>query len=602
MATKTWKVKTPDGNTMTVTAPETATEAEVIAYAKKEYEKTLVEQKTTEPAVPAQQMQPQEAAVIPTEQPADPEEAMMAGAGKVANIEQINADLEQGARLAGNIATRVALFVPSIIIDGLQAAANIAVEGAEAATGKDLSSLKQQYYSKSVDALANSVGEPRNAVERVMVAVGTALGDVITTGGIPAGIKWLTKNVPNMTTEMAEVAIRRMMADSSNALAKTTAPAREAAANVTRQLGEDVGTKAATAVAAAGAGAATQEATDNPALAFAASIAAGLATGRQVTQPKYKTGEEIKQAARSSFDEISQSGVTFNFPAITKLNKDISNGITAAGLNKTLRSNAARDIREELSEFAKEIGIAQKEGRRININDVNTLLRRLTNIGSEAAKKGEWDVYQIAATSKATVNTWLSEATQAYIATGDRAILKQLRDTRSTFRTASRMEILESALKRAQEKVRGSYTRQSLLSATQQEFKKLLRNEKLLKANFGEDEIKQIQQIASGGKIFNALLTGTKLTTGLAAQVGAWVNVIDTSGGSLGLLVAAKGATNLLERGGAKMAESRVRRATERISAPTEAPRDRVTPTVMGTLFGIDANQSSVESVGMLAP
>lgn len=211
-----FKITAPDGKAYVVTAPDGATQEQVLAYAQQHY---------------AQQ--------DPQDQPAQPEQPKAAAPESPSLIDQVKRAGQMGLR---NVAHGV-MSIPGIINDPIVATLNY---------GEQKLGIDPKYRfgtaAQATDAALNGLGvpnpQPQNATERVVGRVESGLGSALTGVGL------------------------------GNTLAREAAPV---VSSIGRTMASNVGNQFASAATGAAASGLTAEAGGGPVAQFAAGLLGGIA-------------------------------------------------------------------------------------------------------------------------------------------------------------------------------------------------------------------------------------------------------------------------------------------------------------------------------------
>ncbi len=181
-----YKITAPDGNTYQVTAPEDATQDQVLQYAQANYQHPAVQSGDglTHSDTTATTAAPTETSTDPNRLP-----------GVLGDINDFGNDLGRAAVMTGRSVVQGALGIPALLHDALVMTPYNAIAKA---AGSD---SRINPGSQQLDSYMNAVGipnpQPANATERYASAIDRGLGGVI--GG--AGIGNIASTSPNLVTQ-----------------------------------------------------------------------------------------------------------------------------------------------------------------------------------------------------------------------------------------------------------------------------------------------------------------------------------------------------------------------------------------------------------------
>lgn len=470
-----------------------------------------------------------EIAAVLSQQAAPAEQPKKEGLGSQL-MHQAGMTVRAGIKGAGQMA--------SLFGDALNSAINLALP-------KD---KQLPMMSATINKLADAVAVPANEQERVLDAAATTVAGVIANGGIKAGVDWLVSKGVNSTV----------------------------ATKAAQELGKNLGQQATAGAATAATAQQVTESTDSPLLGLAAGTAVGVITGKAPAAAR-KTAQEAFDAANVLYEKAKASGLTFKAAAGRDLTKSIVE--TMKDNTLSLSGSDMSQVRASLRNFRSTFNTP--EG--IKITDVEKLRRDANNLISNAG--GNQNQRAAGYAIRNAIDEFMGNVDSTLIKSGDKEGIKLLVEGRGTFRTASRASILEDVLSAAKYKAEIN-PNTDFPKTIQKEITALLRKEKLLKANFTEEEIARLKDVAKGGKGLEMLLKGVGLGTGLAGKAAALVNAPTTGGASLLGYLGAKGVEMAAQKAGAAARQRGIEDEISRILGG-QSTQSLFAPASVGSMSGL---------------
>lgn len=528
----TFVITAPSGEEFEITAPDDATEEQVLAYAQSEFAKMQKPAETPEPAT-----QPVQQEVQPTEDvAADPEAAMMQAVetGKT----DYAGELKQQLALTARAGIKGGGAVLSMFGDALNAAVNLALP-----KDKQIPAL-----SDTIGKLADAVAVPRNEQEKVIGAAAETVASVISAGGVKAGVDWLiSKGVQsNIATKVAQ------------------------------EMGKKLGQQSTAGAASAATAQQVTESTDSTGLGIAAGVAVGLLAGKN-PKAATKTAQMVKQEASSLYEQAKSSNLKFKAVAGKLLDKRIVTALDEDTL--PLKGEGMASVREVLRNFRGSF----TGGEGVALEQLEKLRRDANNLIANAG--GNQNQRSAAYTIRNAVDEFMGNVNASMVKSGDKEGVKLLVQGRNTFRTASKASVLEDVIDRARH-ISEVDPNVDFGKAVQREMTKLMKKEKVLKANFTPAEIGRLKDVAKGGKGLETLIKGVGTVTGLAGKAAALGSSYATgSVGPMAGYLVAKGVEKGTQAAAASARRAGIEREVSRILGGV--PEPQFNQSIVGSMFGI---------------
>ena len=488
---------------------------------------------TPEPATPP--------AAAPQETPptqdmaADPEAAMMQAVetGKTDYAGEVGQQLGLTAR--AGIKGLGAL--PAMFGDALNTAVNLMLP-----EDKQLPMV-----SDTIGKLADAVAVPRNEQERVIGAAAETVASVISAGGIKAGVDWLVSKGINQNV----------------------------ATKVAQEMGNKLGQQATAGSATAATAQQVTESTDSAGIGLAAGLAVGLLAGKN---PKVasKTAQTVKQEASALYEQAKASNLRFKPVAGKLLDKRIVTALDEDTL--PLKGEGMGSVREVMREFRASL----KGGEGLGLEQVEKLRRSANNLIANAG--GNQNQRSAGYVLRNAVDEFMGNVNGTMIKSGDKEGVKLLVQGRNTFRTASKASVLEDVLDRAKY-LSEVDTKLDYGTAVQREITKLMKKEKLLKANFTQAEINRLKSLSKGGKGLESFIKLVGGTVGLAGKTAAFVGAPSTGGLSLVGYGAGKGVQAGAQSVAASARSRGIQNEVNRILGGL--PEPEMNQSIVGSMFGL---------------
>lgn len=532
MTMATYMITSPNGEEFEITAPDDATEEQVLNYAKTQFE-SMAKSGESVPKPAASSMPTEPLSEVQTA--ADPEAAMMQAVetGKTDYAGEIGQQLGLTAR--AGIKGLGAL--PAMFGDALNTAVNLMLP-----EDKQLPMV-----SDTIGKLADAVAVPRNEQERVIGAAAETVASVISAGGIKAGVDWLVSKGINQNV----------------------------ATKVAQEMGNKLGQQATAGSATAATAQQVTESTDNAGIGLAAGLAVGLLAGKN---PKVasKTAQTVKQEASALYEQAKAANLRLK-PVAGKL---LDSRIVTALNDDTLplKGEGMGTVRETLRTFRASFG--NKDG--VSLEQVDKLRQDAANLIKNAG--GNENQRAAGYVIRNAVDEFLSTVSTPMIKSGDKEGIKLLVQGRKTFRTASRAGVLEDVLSRAKY-LSEIDTNLDYSKAVQREITKLMKKEKLLKANFTPAEIDRLKSLSKGGKGLESFIKLVGGTVGLAGKTAAFVGAQSTGGLSLVGYGAGKGVEAGAKSVAASARSRGIQNEVNRILGGL--PEPEMNQSIVGSMFGL---------------
>lgn len=506
-------------------------DAEIIGH----FAGTMTPEPTPTPEEPPATVVPQEAP--PTQDMADDPEAAMMQAVETGQTDYAG-EVGQQLGLTARAGIKGLTALPAMFGDALNTAVNLMLP-----EDKQLPMV-----SDTIGKLADAVAVPRNEQERVIGAAAETVASVISVGGIKAGVDWLVSKGINQNV----------------------------ATKVAQEMGSKLGQQSTAGAATATTAQQVTESTDSAGLGLAAGLAVGLLAGKN---PKVaaKTAQMVKQEANALYEQAKAANVRLKPVAGKLLDRRIVTALNDDTL--PLKGEGMGSVREVLRTFRASFG--NKDG--ISLEQVEKLRKDANNLIANAG--GNQNQRSAGYILRNAVDEFMGSVRSPMVKSGDKEGIKLLIQGRQTFRTASKASVLEDVLDRARH-ISEVDTNIDYAKAVQREMTKLMKKEKLLKANFTPAEIGRLKSISKGGRGLEMFIKGVGGFVGVAGRGAALVGVPSTGGASLVGYGAAKG----VEAGARAAAGSARTRGIEREVGRIIGglPEPQVNQSIVGTMFGLE--------------
>lgn len=345
-----YRIKSPSGEEFEITAPDSATEEEVLSYAQSKF---------------AEQKKPKESE----------------GLGRASGLAARGfLPPAIGAAAGGMLAG-----APGAIVGSLAVPAADIVAGTYNVLAPKLGGKEISMPSQNISNLMTQAGfpMPQTTGERAIVAGGSALGGV---GGTAGALQTLGREA---TTQVG----RNIFTQLGNEPVRQTLAAAPSAA-----VGQYAGEK-------------TYEATGSPALAQTAQMLAGTATAMPFAFKAPKTGEaiptidELKQAASQQYKFAEDAGAIFKKNTVNAFANKLQDELKKEGFDKRLHPKVAvaldeitkagkKDLTLEQAEILRRIGNAAKSSieadeRRLGMTLIDKLDEFVENAQPNQLKSGD---------------------------------------------------------------------------------------------------------------------------------------------------------------------------------------------------------------------
>lgn len=493
---------------------------------------------------------PTEAAAIPTEEVADPEQAMLAGAGAAPVRPATMDDVAHQTGLGLRALIKGGAIPFTMLGDALNSGINFAF-GTKLGMTSDL-----------VDKLADAVAVPRNEKERVVGAAAETVASLLSTGGTAAAANWLVSK--------GNIAANKAL-------------------QVVQEFGKNLTEQAVVGATTAATGQAVGEYTDSPAAGLAAGIVTAFAGGKTANRIKAgkqapKQASELYAEADAGYEAAKQAGVKIKTygGGVGTITNNIKKEMDDATL--LLEGEGMKSIKTLLNGFTTKINTYRNNNQAIPIEDIEKLRRDAGNLigsagGNVAQRKAGYII-------RGAVDEWMAAVNPKQLQNPDIKGVKELIQARGKFRTASRVNILEDIIEDAREAV--ELDKNKVLSKELQKgFEKLLKNENKLRANFKANEIQEIKDIVKGGAALNALVNTTGVFAGLAGRMAALTSAFSGNVAALAAIPISKGLQSTMQGISGMQKESAARALSAKVAEGRLPPEP--SKGVVGGLFGIEA-------------
>lgn len=481
---------------------------------------------------------------IPTEAPQDPEAALIGETGRGGYTEDVGRQLA----LTGRAAIKGVTALPALLGDALNSSIN-------AAFGTNLGMV-----SDLTSNLADAVAVPKNEQERIVAASAETLASLIGSGGVGAAAKWLVSN--------GKVAANKAL-------------------QIAQEFSKNLLGQASVGAATAGVGQAVTEVTDSPAAGLAAGLATAFAGGRRANLVKAgkippRTASQIYKEADDSYEAAKQAGVTFKAVHSQRLPRKIEKQLYDETL--PFEGEGMKTVKSVFDEFDSTVTNALNRGEPVSMEAVETFRKKVNTLIADAgANQAQRRAGYL---MRGQIDEWMSQITKNNIVGGSVKAKDTLIKARGQFRTASRVSVLEDVIETAKRNAEVD-SKTSFAKELERGFVRLAKNDKKLKANFNASEIKQIKEIAKGGKWTNMLIKGTGVFAGLAGRIAA---VSTALGGNIAGVIAypvAVGSQRAVMASAASQREQAARALAARVAGAGITPEP--SRGVVGGLFGIES-------------
>lgn len=372
------------------------------------------------------------------------------------------------------------------------AAGDLAMKGISALTGKELPTTTQ-----SLDALMNRMGlpQPENATERAVQAAAGAIGDVATTGGI----KTIAKHLPEaLTTQLGRQSITAAGAGAGSQVFAEAAETEGYSPGITMGialLGGLVGGKVTSGLGGAGRamGSSTKVKETND---WFAKTKLGKSLGATVSDTPI-TVEDIKAVGSTAYKNIDKAGIVIRPMAAENLIKNAEKNID--GFIPDL--DAHRPVASVLKHLKDTI--AKKGADGLTFGELDKLRGDMSTLSATATERATKEIARKAVVAlDEQINTLSAQnlrPPKSGVAPGIALsqAMSDLKEARSAWRRASKVEGLDHVMDIAALNAQGSGGKLSLGESLKREFLKIAKNVKVMR-NYSELEKAQIRKLATG--------------------------------------------------------------------------------------------------------
>ena len=343
-----------------------------------------------------------------------------------------------------------------------------------------------------------------------------------------------------------------------------------------QEMGTKLGQQSTAGSAAALAGQQVTESTDNAGLGLAAGLATAFLTGKSPKMARM-TAEQAENNAISLYKQSQNAQVILKPMGVSAINKRVLEGLDEKTL--PLKGEGMKSVRETLRLFKQKVA----ETNELPIENIEKLRKDAANLIKYAG--GNQNQRAAGYIIRNAVDDFMSSVSDKMIKSGDKDGIRTLVQGRNAFRTASRAGVLEEVLAAAKYKTEIN-PNISYDKAVQREMLKLMGNESKLKANFSKEEIDRLKDISKGGRGLQALINTIGVGTGLAGKAAALLGVPATSGASILGYGAAKGAETALRTSAGRARQRGIENEITRILGGTSPPVQSAP--IVGSMFGLE--------------
>lgn len=283
--------------------------------------------------------------------------------------------------------------------------------------------------------------------------------------------------------------------------------------------------------------------------------------------PKVPTSKELADAADQAYQRADAAGVVISPQSMTRAASSVREVAKKQNLNSKLHPKAAAAVEhlEEVAAQGKPLTLKEADQLRQVVKDAQTSIDKADRRMASIVLRRFDDYLQ----KLGPQDTLAGRTTEGIAA---------LNEARTIYRRKSNAETIEKAIQRAETEAEGKYTQAGLEHALRVEFKKIARNEKLMRT-YTPEQRAAIEQVVKGGKVTNALRNlgkydparaGMGATLGgiTGGSIGAAIGGIAGAGaGAGGGMLAGQAAlgtvANLASRGARRRTQANVERARE---------------------------------------